>query len=139
MALAADVKVGERCVRVYSVHFESQGGQRYRPAQAAELAEEGLGSPHGVLIGGDMNCVEYREDLASGAMTDGVTQALLVRGYADAHAGMPPERRATTRSGYPIDLIFGSGVAFADAGIGSEEVWGELSDHRPAWARVRVG
>jgi endonuclease/exonuclease/phosphatase family metal-dependent hydrolase len=139
MALAADVKLGERYLRLYSVHFESQGGQAYRPAQAVELAEAGLGSPHGVLVGGDMNCVEYREDLASGSATDGVTQALLGQGYADAHSAMAPEQRATSRSGYPIDLIFGRGVSFAGAGIGDKGAWGELSDHLPVWARVGVG
>jgi len=137
MALAADMRVGSRYLRMYSLHFESREGQRYRPAQAVELAEDGLGSPHGVLIGGDFNCVEYKGDLASGTSTDGVTGALLGRGYADAHAGMAPAERATSRSGYPIDLIFGRGVSFTGAGIGDTAVWGKLSDHLPVWARVR--
>jgi endonuclease/exonuclease/phosphatase family metal-dependent hydrolase len=139
MAMSADVKVGKRYLRVYSVHFESKGSQVYRPAQAAELARDGLSSPHGAVIGGDMNCVEYKTDLADGSATDGVTQALLARGYADAHAAVPASERSTTRSGYPIDLIFGREAGFSDAGIGSETVWGELSDHLPVWAHVRLG
>jgi endonuclease/exonuclease/phosphatase family metal-dependent hydrolase len=137
MGLAADVKIGNRMLRVYSVHFESKAGQTYRPFQAAELADDGLGGQQ-VLIGGDMNCTEYRADLASGSSTDGVTQALLQRGYADAHGGMTPADRATSRSGYPIDLVFGKGVTFAGAGIGSADRWDRLSDHRPVWTRVRL-
>lgn len=139
MAMAADVKVGEKYLRVYSVHFESKGAQTYRPSQAAEVAEDGVTSPHGAVIGGDMNCVEYKADMDTGSTTDGVTWALMGRGYVDAHAGIPARERATTRSGYPIDLIFGREAGFSGAGIGSQAVWGELSDHLPVWARVRLG
>ena len=86
-----------------------------------------------------MNCVEYKADLADGSATDGVTQAMMERGYADAHAAMPAADRTTTRSGYPIDLFFGRQAGGSDAGIASETVWGELSDHLPVWARVRLG
>jgi len=89
-----------------------------------------------------MNCVEYAADLGTvlprKEATDGVTRALLTRGYADAHAGLPLSERTTTRSGYPIDLIFGRDAGFSEAGIGSRAVWGELSDHLPVWARVRL-
>jgi endonuclease/exonuclease/phosphatase (EEP) superfamily protein YafD len=52
---------------------------------------------------------------------------------------MAVPERATSRSGYPIDLIFGRGVTFADAGVGPAERWDDLSDHRPVWARLRLG
>jgi len=139
MALAADVKVGERYLRVYSVHFESKGGRDYRPAQAAEVGEDGVRQPFGAIIGGDMNCVEYRSDLVAGTSLDGVTQGLLGRGYVDAHAGVSPAKRVTSRSGNLIDLVLGRGVTVLEAGVGDATLWGELSDHLPVWARVRLG
>jgi endonuclease/exonuclease/phosphatase family metal-dependent hydrolase len=138
MAMVADVKAGDRYLRVYSVHFESRGGQAYRPAQAAELVEDAQEST-AVLIGGDMNCSDYRADLETGSTSDGVTQALLRGGYTDAHNDVPLPDRATSRSGYPIDLIFGKRVAYAGAGIGARDPWDALSDHRPVWARIRLG
>ena len=55
VALAADVRVGERMIRVYSVHFESGHlGHRsgspdaYREAQARELIEDASELDHGV-------------------------------------------------------------------------------------------
>jgi endonuclease/exonuclease/phosphatase family metal-dependent hydrolase len=139
MALAADVKVGGRYLHLYSVHFESgRTNDRFRDDQALELAEDAREKPHGVIIGGDMNTSEYLDDLRNGTERDGATRALRRAGYADAHAGLPPEARITTPSGVAIDLLFGKGVAFTGAGIGTPEQWGGLSDHYPVWARVRL-
>jgi len=157
VALAADVRIGERALRVYSVHFESptllsriesrasswrtlsrRGGrgsrEGYRQAQARELIEDASGLSQGVVIGGDMNVIRYlRSD-----EPEPTTGALLKAGYADAHAALPAGERATTDSGLAIDLIFGRGVRFAAAGVGPRAVWGGLSDHLPVWARVSL-
>jgi endonuclease/exonuclease/phosphatase family metal-dependent hydrolase len=139
MALAADVKVGGRYLHLYSVHFESGSTNgRFRDDQALELAEDAEGKPHGVIIGGDMNTSEYLGDLRDGAEREGATRAFRRAGYTDAHAGLPADGRITTPSGVVIDLLFGKGVAFKDAGIGTPEQWGGLSDHYPVWARVRL-
>jgi endonuclease/exonuclease/phosphatase family metal-dependent hydrolase len=138
MALAVDVKLGDRYLHLYSVHFESRGSDVYRPAQARETAEDAVGQPFGSIIGGDFNCTRYLDDLREGTTRDIVTQALLQRGFADAHAKLAPEERVTSRSGLVIDGIFGRDAAFLEAGVGKKETWGDLSDHLPVWARLRL-
>jgi endonuclease/exonuclease/phosphatase family metal-dependent hydrolase len=140
MALAADVELASSHLRLYSVHFESKGGNEpFRGDQAAELAEDAAEARGGVIIGGDMNSGAYLGDLREGTRKDSATMALFARGYADSHAGLPTEERITTRSGVVIDLIFGRGVEFLKAGIGDKQRWDHLSDHLPVWARLRVG
>jgi len=139
MALAADVKVGQRYLHLYSVHFESgRTNDRYRDDQALELAEDANLKPHGVITGGDMNTSEYLGDLRNGTANDGATRVFREAGYADAHAALPADERITTPSGVVIDLVFGKGVTFTAAGIGSRQEWSGLSDHYPVWARVRL-
>jgi endonuclease/exonuclease/phosphatase family metal-dependent hydrolase len=139
MALAVDVRVGQRYLHLYSVHFESgRTNGRFRDDQALELVEAANLAPHGVVIGGDMNTSEYLGDLRNGTVSDGATRVFFEAAYADAHAALPAEERITTPSGVVIDLIFGKGVAFAGAGIGRPEEWAGLSDHYPVWARVRL-
>ena len=145
VALAADVRIGERMLRVYSVHFESgdrgrgsSSGDAYREAQAREVIEDASDLQRGVVIGGDMNVSRYprlREDDASGEPT---TSALAGAGYEDAHEALAGSERVTTSSGAAMDLIFGRGVRFAEAGVGPSGVWGGVSDHLPAWARVSL-
>jgi len=138
MALAADVRVGDRYLHLYSVHFESgRTNDRYRDDQALELVEDADLKLHGVIIGGDMNTSEYMGDLRDGTSNDGATRVLREAGYADSHAGLSPDERITTPSGVVIDLLFGKGVEFSGAGIGRPEDWAGLSDHYPVWARVR--
>ncbi len=140
MAMAADVKVGERYLHMYSVHFESgRTNDRFRDDQALELAEDANLRPHGVIIGGDMNTSDYLGDLRNGTANDGATRVFREAGYADAHAALPPDGRITTPSGVVIDLIFGKSATFGGAGVGSPQEWGGLSDHYPVWARVRLG
>ena len=129
MALAADVQVGDGILHVYSVHLES--GRRSgecRRVQAEELAEDATGRPFGAVVGGDMNCPPGTDVMR--AFTDG---------FVDAHADLPSEARATTRSGAAIDMILGRRVRFTAAGIGLPERWDRLSDHRPVWARLKLG
>jgi endonuclease/exonuclease/phosphatase family metal-dependent hydrolase len=140
MALAADVKVGGHDLRLYSVHFESRGGNEpFRGAQAAELADDGATALGGVVIGGDMNCGSYLEDLREGTKKDSATLALFARGYKDSHAALAADDRITTRSGVVIDVVFGRKVEFLNAGIGDKERWNDLSDHLPVWTRLRLG
>jgi endonuclease/exonuclease/phosphatase family metal-dependent hydrolase len=140
MTVAADARIGERYLRLYSVHFESgRGADAYRADEARELVEDAASLAQGAIIGGDMNTSAYLGDLRDGTAKDGATQALLAVGWVDAHAGLAPEARGTSPSGVAIDLIFGKGVAFTGAGVGSREQWEGLSDHYPVWARVRLG
>jgi endonuclease/exonuclease/phosphatase family metal-dependent hydrolase len=145
MALAADVRIGEKRLRVYSVHFESGGisemvssPDRYREAEARELIADAADVQHGVIVGGDMNVGGYIGVLKGERPSEPATAALFAAGYADAHASLPAEERITTDSGVVIDLVFGRGVRLVDAGVGRREVWGGLSDHLPVWARVRL-
>jgi endonuclease/exonuclease/phosphatase family metal-dependent hydrolase len=139
VALAADVKVGEHLLRVYSVHFESgRGHDDHRLAQARELMDDAGGLPFPALIAGDMNVSAYRDDLRGGARDEPVTQAFFQREWVDAHAALPPSERITTESGVVIDLIMGHGVAWTDAGVGAPAVWRGLSDHLPVWAKLRL-
>lgn len=145
VALAADVRIGERTLRVYSIHFESgRGGygplsaDAYREAQARELIEDASTLHHGVVIGGDMNVSHYLGSLGEEQPPETTTRALVEAGYVDAHAVLPVTERSTTDSGVAIDLIFGRGVRFTAAGVGPRSVWGGLSDHLPVWARVSL-
>lgn len=139
MALAADVRVGGGYLHLYSVHFESgRTNDRYRDDQALELVEDADLKPQGVIIGGDMNTSEYLGDLRNGTDRNGAARVLREAGYADAHAGLPPDERITTPSGAVIDLVFGKGVRFTGAGVGAADEWEGLSDHYPVWARVRL-
>lgn len=146
MAISADVRMGEKLLRVYAVHFESgsrsDGGHTadvYREGQVKELIEDASGVPHGVVIGGDMNTGRYLNRLRAGPSAEPVTDALFDAGYEDAHSFLPASHRATSTSHVAIDLIFGRGVAVSDSGIGPTHVWGGLSNHLPVWTRVRIG
>lgn len=138
MALAADLDIGGRLLRVYVVHFESKGGDDFRPAQAAEVGEDGLQAPDAVLIGGDMNFGAYRSYIENGEPADAGAQSLLGRGYIDAHASLPLDQRFTTQGGGIIDCLFIRGISSVDVGVGSGERWDALSNHRPVWARVSL-
>jgi endonuclease/exonuclease/phosphatase family metal-dependent hydrolase len=145
VALAADVRVGERMLRVYSVHFESGHRGRgpgspdaFREAQARELIEDASELQRGVVIGGDMNVGRYLGLRGEDESREPTTSALVEAGYEDAHAALPRGERVTTDSGVAVDLIFGRGVRFTGGGVGPRGVWGGLSDHLPVWARVSL-
>lgn len=162
VALAADVRVGERLLRVYSVHFESltvgermlrvysarfgsshrrrgsRGADGDHDAQARELIEDASGLSGGVVIGGDMNIGRFPEASAENGPREPAIRALVEAGYEDAHAALSAGQRVTTSSGVICDLIFGRGVRFTGAGIGPRAVWEGLSDHLPVWARVSL-
>ncbi len=140
MAVGADARIGDRYLRLYSVHFESgRSADAFREDESRELVEDGAALAHGVIIGGDMNTSGYLGDLRDGTAADGATRVLAAAGYTDAHAGLAPEARVTSPSGVVIDLIVGKGLAFTGAGIGSGKKWEGLADHYPVWAWVRLG
>jgi len=137
IAVFADVKVGDRLVHVYSIHFESNIGQEYRSAQAAELAEDGLGLAGPVVIGGDANSGLYYVDLSAGTDSCETVRQFLDRGYADTHASLTLAERITAPdSGFILDLIFVRNATWRDPGVGAEETCGRLSDHLPVWATL---
>jgi endonuclease/exonuclease/phosphatase family metal-dependent hydrolase len=135
----ADVKVGDRFVHAYSLHFESSpADNEIQIAQAVETAEHGLGRPFQVVQAGDTNAPFYFIDLLSGNdPKDGVTQAFFTRGYVDAHAELPYPGRET-RENLVLDIIFGSADFFRDPGICAETTCGALSDHLPVWATIEL-
>ena len=145
VALAADVRVGDRLLRVYSVHFESgrvNFGPRkradFRYTQAVELIDDAADGGTAVLIGGDMNVVRYLGSGDGRSTQEPATTALLAADFVDAHADLPFSERVTTDSGVAIDLILGRGVQFTGFGVGPRAVWGGLSDHLPVWASVHL-
>jgi endonuclease/exonuclease/phosphatase family metal-dependent hydrolase len=139
MALAADVRIGDRLLRVYSVHFESGPlADHFREAEVRELIGDATIVTHGVMIGGDMNCGHYISVLKGEMQREPVTSSLLGSGYSDAHSHLPVETRITTASQAIIDLLFGRGVEFLDGGVAPHIFWAGLSDHYPVWSRVRL-
>jgi endonuclease/exonuclease/phosphatase family metal-dependent hydrolase len=142
VAVAADMKVGDRLVRLYSLHFESTlSALRIRDAQAVEIASDGATVPGPVIAGGDINSFFARLDFENGWRNDGTTQAFLTRGYSDAHAGLPLAERDTNFDPAPliIDFVFVRNAAVVDAGLCPRERCGTLSDHLPVWAVVDLG
>ncbi len=136
VAVAADVRIGDRTLRVYAVHFESgrpADRDTIREAQARELLADAAGVSSGVVIGGDMNVVRY----TGSAESDPTVGALLADGFHDAHVALAPSERITTDSGVVIDLIVGRSMQIIDAGVGPRATWHDLSDHLPVWARFR--
>ncbi len=143
VALAADVSVGDRTLRVYSVHFESGRAGRgvrnrdeIRTAQAIELVDDAAGLDSAVVIGGDMNVSGYLRALTERDQDEPTMAALAGAGFEDAHARIPPADRVTSDSGVVIDAVVGRNLRFAGCGIGPEASWKGLSDHRPIWVRV---
>ena len=141
IALAADMKVGNHIVRLYSLHLESTlTALRIRDAQAVEIAAEGALVDGPVIAGGDLNAYFAILDFMNGSQRDGVTQAFLSRGLVDAHASLPLAARPTTYdpTGLIIDFIFLRNAEATAAGVCERGVCGELSDHLPVWASVRL-
>lgn len=138
IAVTADIQLGDRYLHLTSVHLASGiADQDVRTAQAEETVARNADAVWPVIIGGDTNAGLYSIDLASGAESDGVTQAWLTAGYTDAHASLAPDERATAPEyGFILDIIFGQGVSFSAPGICSD--CGTLSDHYPVWASATL-
>jgi endonuclease/exonuclease/phosphatase family metal-dependent hydrolase len=141
VALAADVRIGDGLLRVYSLHLESTlSALSARDAQAVEVAADALASPYPVIAGGDLNAYGAINDFRTGASFDGPTQAFLTRGFVDAHAGLALALRPTSFDPVPfvIDFLFLRGIAARDAGVCPLDRCGQLSDHLPIWATLAL-
>lgn len=137
IALAADMKVGERLVRLYTLHLESTlNVLRIRDAQALEIATDADDIETAVIAGGDLNAYFAVFDFQNGTTKDGPTQAFLSHGFQDAHSTLPLAERATSFDAGPliIDFLFGRKVEVRAAGVCPRERCGDLSDHLPVWA-----
>lgn len=141
IAAAADMRIGDRLVRLYTLHLESTlSALRLQNAQAVEIASDATRLPYPVISGGDLNPPFATLDILNGTRRDGTTQAFLTRGYRDAHSTLPHAERATIFDPVPliIDFIFTRGLDVQAAGICPAERCGTLSDHLPIWARVSL-
>jgi endonuclease/exonuclease/phosphatase family metal-dependent hydrolase len=141
VALAADAKIGSQLVRLYGLHLESTlTTLDIRDAQAVEIAADAATVSHPVIVGGDLNAYTAIVDFRTGSTGDGPTQAFLTRGFSDAHASLPIDDRITSFDVLPliIDFIFVRGALPAQPGLCPRESCGELSDHLPVWATVRL-
>jgi len=144
MAVMADIDVNGFPLRVYAVHFDSGlQDDLNRKAQAGELVAHAAGAFGPVVMGGDMNTLQYLVDLSSGTNErDPTAPVFLSAGYTDAHAGMRAAKRGTTRVEYGmravLDLIFVKGAAVVDRGICPAKICDPLSDHLPIWAVLRL-
>ena len=142
IAVAADMLVGDRVVRLYSLHFESTlSTLRIRDAQAVEIAADGADLGYPVVAGGDLNAFFARLDFQNGSANDGATQAFFTRGYRDAHVGLPLAERDTIFDPVPlvIDFLFVRNADVLEAGLCPREHCGALSDHLPVWAVLDLG
>jgi len=133
----ADVKIGNRILHGYALHFESSPSDNaIQIAQAIETAEHGLTRPFTVVQAGDTNAPFYFIDLLEkGDPIDQVTQAFFERGYVDAHEPLPREERPT-REGLVLDIMFGRPDHFSDPAVCPHALCDGLSDHLPIWATV---
>lgn len=139
--VVGDARVGDRLVRLVSLHFESspQSWQGIQASQAAEAADAGLEPGGPALVGGDTNFPGYTFDLNrnDGRIADAGATEILDRGLVDAHAALDPAERGTS-SGLVIDLIFGSDVTFTNPAVCTRALCDTLSDHQAVWAEVTL-
>jgi endonuclease/exonuclease/phosphatase family metal-dependent hydrolase len=116
-AVAARVRIGQRAVRVYSIHFGSPFGisDGKRRDQARAVLDDARDSPDAVVIGGDFN-------------SKGLGKMFVAAGFL-----WPTERIGATRSWLSFDHVFvrGLGPAEFSAGVVRDV---HASDHRPVWA-----
>ena len=139
VAVRADVLIGTKQLRLYSVHFESAISEDPRYLQAREIAEDGLTDSRTAIVGGDFNTGYLSLELENGGEWDLTAEQFLTRGYTDAHAALPLAERITApTNGFILDLIMGSQDIFTEAGVCRSEACQGLSDHFPVWATVRL-
>ncbi|MEC9465572.1 MAG: endonuclease/exonuclease/phosphatase family protein [Myxococcota bacterium] len=139
VAVRADVLIGSKQLRLYSVHFESAISEDPRYLQAREIAEDGLTNPRIAIVGGDFNTGYLSLELENGGDWDLTAEQFLTRGYTDAHASLSLAERITAPSNdFILDLLMASEDVFVDAGVCKNEACQGLSDHFPVWARVKL-
>ena len=139
VAIAADVRIGERLLRLYAAHLESNPPLTVRDAQVREILDDAKGVFWPVVVGGDLNTYEMVFALYGG-FEDQNMQAFREAGFSDAHASLPFADRMTAIDQIPlvIDLVYARGVKTHSPGVCPGERCDALSDHRPVWATVAL-
>jgi endonuclease/exonuclease/phosphatase family metal-dependent hydrolase len=139
MALMADIRVGDRLLRVAALHFESgvEDGPK-RAAQAAELADALNAQANPSLAAGDTNAGLYAFDLLSGTHGELTTEAFFERGFVDAHVDLPVNGRVTHPPALVLDLILLNGPTAMGSEVCPSQLCDELSDHRAVWTIVQL-
>jgi len=118
-AVSATIRVGERRIRVYSVHLATfiENGPHERRAQLAAVLADADSFP-AVVLGGDFN---------SGT----VPEIALTRGFT-----WPTRRLGRTEKFWGMDHILLKGLTLADGrSTGLVRDNRGASDHKPVWAR----
>lgn len=139
VAIAADVRIGNHLLRVYSAHLESNPPLAIRDAQVREILDDAKDVFWPVVIGGDLNTYEMVFALYGG-FEDQNMQAFREAGFRDAHAGLPLAERLTAfdQIELVIDLVYARGVKTHSPGVCPGARCDALSDHRPVWATVAL-
>jgi endonuclease/exonuclease/phosphatase family metal-dependent hydrolase len=120
IAVAATVRIGERRLRVYSLHLATQvgNGPQARRQQFEAVLADADSFPR-ALIGGDFNSEES-------------PRIAVERGY-----DWPTIDAPATTSSWAIDHLVVRGLRAAGEGsVGVIPHGKEASDHRPLWARL---
>lgn len=122
-ATAVRLRIGDRALLVYSIHFGSplgiSGGQRSEQAEAilADLRSR----PEPAIVAGDTN-------------SKGIGKVFLAAGLV-----WPTQNIGGTRGRFSFDHVFARGlIAAPGAFAGVVRPAKEASDHRPVWARLAV-
>jgi endonuclease/exonuclease/phosphatase family metal-dependent hydrolase len=122
IAVAADVRVRERRVRVYSVHLETPAGlsKRDRVEQVQAILDDARATTDPVVIAGDFNGRSVVADTFPAAGFLWVTEGV-----------------GRTISLFSWDHVLARGLALTESGgVGTvRDNWG-ASDHRPVWAEL---
>lgn len=137
IALAADIRIGSKVVRVVNVHLENRTRInpfiiRRRAHQLSYLLDwiESQGHRRTILAG-DLNTLGFIVDRGRSEI---LPEMLEAAGYADAHPG---ETRSTHRPLWSrLDYIFTRHARAVRSAI--EVDTGRLSDHLAVWADVEL-
>jgi endonuclease/exonuclease/phosphatase family metal-dependent hydrolase len=119
-AVGATIRVGQRSIRVYSVHLATftEAGPGVRRAQLATVLADADSFPV-VVLGGDFN---------SGT----VPEIALARGFS-----WPTRHLGRTEAFWNMDHILLKGLTLADGpATGLVRDNNGASDHKPVWARI---
>lgn len=140
--LEADVLVGDRIVRVVSVHYDDRPEEEPgRIDQARATAANHRASPVPTVIGGDMNTVFYFLDPSPRSLFDPSARELWQSDWVDTHDGRPgrvtvPFALFGTVFPAVVDLLWVRGFErrrASDPGTCPVARCGSLSDHLPVW------
>jgi endonuclease/exonuclease/phosphatase family metal-dependent hydrolase len=123
IAVAATVRIGDRTLRVYSVHLATPfgNGSKARREQLATVLDDANPYPD-VIIGGDFN-------------SESIAEIALGRGYTWPTRGLPRTAKLWTLDHF---LLKGE-LAGVSRSVGVTPDNLRASDHRPIWAALSLG